>query len=124
MPASRLVIVFALALGCVASGCILGERCGPDEDFQDGLCVRVESDGGRADGTTHQDSDQTGLGQECTGGASCPVLAPVCVILPGQQTGYCTLEECSLEPDDCPHGYYCMDISAYKPEYTTICLKE
>ena len=122
--AMEILAVLALA-GLTYAGCLLGDRCGPDQVLQDGICVPVHTDGGsQTDGGLQYDADLTGLGETCSAHEDCPGSADFCAVYPGDDTGYCTLQDCDLEENDCPDGYFCMDVSQYMPEYNTICVQE
>jgi hypothetical protein len=58
-----------------------------------------------------------GLGKACTGPADCAgTEATFCDMVVTQA---CTVEGCSLDPNDCPPGYSCCDLSAFG--FSTIC---
>jgi hypothetical protein len=122
--------VIAAILGAATlAGCLLGDRCGPGEDLIGNACVPSRSDGGAPDGVTPDggtstDGDLSGLGEPCGATEDCTLAADMCVIYPGAAVGYCTVQHCSPEPDDCPVGYFCMNVSEYNPDYDTICIQE
>jgi hypothetical protein len=108
----------------IPTGC-LGDRCSPDQVLEGGKCVAPEPDGGHdKDGATLPDGDITGMGEYCTDPAECTGQANICVILPGAIDGYCSIDGCSVDPNNCPEGFFCMDISEFTPDYETICLLE
>lgn len=115
------------------------ERCGEGFVWQDYSCVpcdeaSTDSDSdtdsdGDTDADTDSDSDTDtdsdtdsdtdepdgglpdGMGEPCTdGGGECDGLeADYCIINPMSGDGYCTIQGCATDPDDCPDGYTCCD---------------
>ena len=120
--------IAALLATVMFAGCLLGDRCGPDEKLANNMCIPSRSDGGTDGGTNDGgasvDGDLSGLGEPCSTTGECTLAADLCVIYPGAAVGYCTVQHCSLEPGDCPVGYFCMDVSDFNPGYDTICIQE
>lgn len=142
--AGLLVVFVASTLGGAAC---LGDRCGPDAEYKDGMCVAKPSgkaDGGGADaavapvgdaavGDTRETPEAApgpdgssggiaGLGDTCAGDGDCDKDASYCAISPGQGSGYCTVTGCDTEdPQSCPAGYYCLDLSIYGPGLPKMC---
>ena len=114
----------ALLTATMLAGCLLGDRCGPDEELVDNLCMPLRSDGGASDGEASADGDIAGLGEPCREQEDCFLPADICVIYPGATDGYCTIQHCSRDPDDCPEGYFCMDVSEFNYDCDTLCLQE
>lgn len=119
------------AIACIAviflvspfqNGC-LGPRCGPDEEYRNDMCIPLDGGSGQ-DGSSTGDNDIAGLGETCSEQEDCTGQANLCVVMPGDTIGYCTIQECDEDANDCPEGFFCMDISIYIPDLTTICLKE
>jgi hypothetical protein len=64
------------------------------------------------------------LGTDCTADDECNCAAPFCAIMPGQPMGTCTVY-CNPDPDDCPDGYRCFDLSALGVEgYEPFCTED
>ena len=130
-------------LGCLLSqaGCI-GRRCSPGQILaEDGNCVVVPEAGSATDGAgdsrptdNHAESRPTdnhadlanNLNESCqeSGPASkdCHGIATFCVVLPGNSVGYCTLQDCTLNPDNCPKGFSCLDLSQYVAGLPLVCI--
>lgn len=121
------------------SGC-LGDRCDPGQILTNGQCVATSDalppDSGQGDlGASTPDAGGAGdmgagdtvaqnLGQACVKSEDCDGVASFCVVMPGQTTGYCTIKDCTITPNDCPKGYTCMDISSYVPGIPNLCIKQ
>ncbi len=110
---------------CTVQGCSLnpddcptGYSCMDLSIFMAGLptiCTPSEDTGGLP----------TGMGDTCTSTANCTQEADYCAIDPTvSQEGICTVQGCSLNPDDCPTGYSCMDLSIFMAGLPTICTPE
>lgn len=50
------------------------------------------------------------LHKDCTTDDDCNCAAPYCAKMPGAAMGFCTVF-CNPDPDDCPDGYMCFDLS-------------
>lgn len=111
--------LMALVFGFVVNGtwsCTPqdNERCGGPTYWDDGnkSCLPV-MDGG--DDTNDMPELPEGMGEPCTSlglEAECAEFdAAYCVLQPGKSVGYCTLHECTAEPNDCPRGYRCCDFA-------------
>ena len=118
----------------------------PDEELGGTSCVPRPVDaradgagdlGPSADGAAPGDSDDMpadggapaadqgdGLGDWCQKHGDCQGKADFCIVMPGATDGYCTLQNCTAQPDDCPAGYTCLDLSQYVPNLPTACLKD
>ena len=102
--------VAAGLLGCDPTA---DERCGDGYVWRDNTCFPIEeddSDTGEADGGD-TGGPPFGLGEPCTdGGDECSGFeADYCALQPGHDTGYCTVDGCSTDPDDCYGEYTCCD---------------
>jgi hypothetical protein len=113
-----------ILLGVVPASCTPAdsERCGSDEYFEDGACYLKDA-GGHDTGETPNDAGgddaggddaggndglPTGLGEVCAGEDGCAGFeADYCAQRPGEATGYCTIENCTGSPDNCPGDYTC-----------------
>jgi hypothetical protein len=128
-----------LAAAGLAAGC-LGDRCGPDQRRVDTTCVLVQADAstpsdaaagdaenagdaGDSDGAGGADAPSAPLGSTCAVQEDCVGETNICIIVPGDPTGYCSIRDCTLSPDNCPAGYACVDLSAFVPELIA-CLKQ
>jgi hypothetical protein len=111
----RLSMIFTLLLGGWA-GCTPkdSERCGGPTYWNDEYksCLPVTDAG---DDAGKQETLPEGLGEPCTTlglESECADFeAAYCVKQPGKTRGYCTLHECTPEPNDCPNGYRCCDMT-------------
>jgi hypothetical protein len=111
------IVAIALGGGCNPTA---DERCGGGYVWKDGTCIpegeadtgtesgeNTDADAGDADGG----DGPSGLGVECSedGGECEGFEADYCALQPGQETGYCTVANCSTDPDDCYGEYSCCD---------------
>jgi hypothetical protein len=63
------------------------------------------------------------LDAPCTTDDDCNCAAPYCAKMPGAAMGTCTVF-CTTEPDDCPDGHRCFDLSMLGVEgYEPFCIK-
>jgi hypothetical protein len=76
---------------------------------KDGGATDAGQDSGMAAECT-EDRDAI-LGADCQVDGDCNCAAPYCAKMPGQPKGFCTVF-CEPDPDDCPDGYRCFDLSA------------
>lgn len=108
---------------------IFASSCLPDEEERcsggyswnpvTGACTegKTKKDDGVAtgidqDASAEPDSDTiilSGLGETCASQDECAGYdANVCFVVPGYvNVGFCTVTNCSSDPDDCPSGYGC-----------------
>lgn len=119
------------------SACDADEPCDEGYTYEQGSCVldstgmrdaggdsgRGGSGGGGGNDAGMNPDDEDGgasacseeldaiLGTDCTADDECNCAAPFCAIMPGQPMGTCTVY-CNPDPDDCPDGYRCFDLSA------------
>ncbi|MDD5306173.1 MAG: hypothetical protein PHU25_02520 [Deltaproteobacteria bacterium] len=121
--ASAVTTALLLLIGCTPSD---SERCQSGYLFhpENGSCQPIE-DGGTDSETSNLDAGNpdagnpdggdtgdlpTGLGESCTDNEQCADYeADYCAINPLTQEGFCTVENCTVSPDDCPQGYRCCD---------------
>jgi hypothetical protein len=90
-----------------------------DATARDGL-----GEGGAADAASPTDGSAiSGLGEPCTGHPACTGQADYCAKMPGAASGYCTITGCDPAKDNCPVGYYCLDLSLFAPTEPKICAK-
>jgi hypothetical protein len=140
-----------LLLFLALSGCDVESPCDPGQRHEQGICVADDdtpaAGRGGADGddagpagrdaaavdaaadhdagpaTCSEDRDAI-LGAECSDDDGCNCAAPYCAKQPGQRVGFCTVY-CVPDPDDCPAGYHCFDLSALGVEgYEPFCIPE
>jgi hypothetical protein len=126
----------------VGPACAIDQPCDPGSSLNaDGLCAPTSSSstggsgggdaGVAADGGDGGDggdgaptcANPSKPGDPCTGDASCPCGADLCVILPGATAGYCTNTACNVDPAVCPAGWTCFDASQFQPGVPWLCLK-
>jgi hypothetical protein len=111
----------ALALAAVLAAACTPEdedRCGDGFvwDSEDSTCYPedTDTDTGTDTGTdtdadaSVDDGGPTGLGATCETSEDCTYeIYDFCLVQPGNETGYCTMDDCTASPDDCPAGYQC-----------------
>jgi len=120
-------------------GCDPSPACDPGQRAELGSCFAIAKDAGSkpapmpeddAGGKPAQPKDCTphpgnyvGFGDPCTGPADCHgCVAPNCATAP---INMCTRTECQNDPQACPPGWKCIDVSAFSgtPDTTHVCLK-
>ncbi len=107
-----LVPVGILAMGCLPDD---EERCSGDYSWNPktiGCDLEKESNGVTPPPSDAGDASPgetiTGMGEVCFDSADCAGYeADICSVSPLSTDGYCTVAECSNEPDNCPPGYRC-----------------
>jgi hypothetical protein len=119
------VLAFALffSVGCTPGD---SERCGDGFTYRDGMCQPVGDTDTSVDSDAHQDGGAdggdlpTGMGEVCTGDEDCAGYeADYCLMEYGADEGVCTVQNCSVDPGDCPDGYLCCDFTI--PEVPNFC---
>jgi hypothetical protein len=63
------------------------------------------------------------FGAPCTDVSSCGAPTDYCAVMPGQSSGYCTRKGCVDDPNVCPSGWSCFDLSKFDPASPAICVK-
>ena len=113
--------------GCVGED----DSCDSDQVVVDVQCVPREPDGGDGDGGNDPDGSNggdvdlpAGMGDACEEDADCTLEATYCAFNPMAGAGYCTLSDCTVDPNDCPAPYKCKDMSIMSPDLPTVCLSE
>jgi hypothetical protein len=118
--------LLAMAASCAPSD---ADRCGKGLVYEDNTCVPedtgFEDTGTGTDGDADGDADGGGdagdagdtesasnLGAPCTAdGDECAGREyDYCALQPGATDGYCTMQNCAQDPDDCPAPYRCCDL--------------
>jgi len=95
--------------GSAGKGGGSGSRADSGMAGKDAGTTDSEKDSGTAAECT-EDRDDI-LGSDCQVDGDCNCAAPYCAKMPGQAKGVCTVF-CEPDPDDCPEGYRCFDLSA------------
>jgi hypothetical protein len=87
--------------------------------------------GEQADGASSMDPSDgaeappaDGLGEPCTSAGQCTEGAEYCALMPGQSEGYCTPTGCIEQPELCPDGWSCFDVSVFAPGQPSICIRQ
>ncbi len=100
------------------SSCSLDDddRCGEGFIWENNTCYPVQEQDTTPvpDGGTDTDTDlPSGMGKVCTeaGGECANEEADYCVLQPGNLEGYCSLQDCIADPNNCPGTYICCDFS-------------
>lgn len=120
-----------LAVALVLGACDGGEKCDPGQRYDHGLCYVASPDGtaastdaasgeGGPDGGT---AGQTAFGATCGDSSECAAPTDWCAMQPGQTEGYCTETGCLDQPDECPDGWACTDLSIYQEGLPAICTR-
>ncbi len=125
--------IIGVCMACAASAlsCIDDEdRCSDGQTLDSfwGACVEETPPEPAADAGDTPDGGDTGgeavLGEACEADEDCAVYnADYCLILPSDTKGFCSLKDCSNDPDDCPSGYACC-IAPDDAFYPTHCMAE
>ena len=112
------ILIFFSTAALFAAGCEIedADRCGGGFTYEDGSCVPVDTDTGadtdEPDASPDGGDGPSGLGETCSGDADCAGYeADYCLISYGETEGYCTVQGCAVDPDDCPDGYGCCDFT-------------
>ncbi len=130
--------LLVLCLGVLAGGCMedAEDSCSSDEKFENKVCV--PDTGGDGDGDQSGDGDAqggddagtqgvdaTGFGDVCAADGECTTNAPYCAKQPGQTSGYCTRQNCTVEDPGatCPTSWTCFDLNIFSPGAGTMCRK-
>jgi hypothetical protein len=126
-----IVLLILSATGCLDDDDICGDEmvrvkggmCAPPPEIS-----TADTDTGTVDTSSVTSTNgglPTGMGDACTSTANCTQEADYCAIDPTvSQEGICTVQGCTLNPDDCPTGYSCMDLSIFMAGLPTICTPE
>ncbi len=126
-------VIFILLQETLGS-CVSDNVCGKMVEV-DGLCYpptdldTTPNDGGTdtadggVDGTDEDSTLPTGLMDDCTSNDKCTGEADYC-LQPNYPdlNGYCTVQGCTLEPDDCPGDFRCLDLGTYMPGLPKVCV--
>ena len=98
-------LIFLVVVACAPTA---DERCGGPTKWEDKTCMPVEEP--EAGVALPEGLDEAcltmGLETECV-----EYEAEYCLVEPGKPEGYCTMADCTVEPDDCPPGFKCCDIT-------------
>ena len=111
MRVAALLSIMAICSGCTPSD---DERCGDGFVWSaaDSTCYPVDEDTDTGAPDAGGDAGAEGLGATCTeSGGECSGIYDYCLLQPGADTGYCTMDDCTVSPDDCPATYHCCDFS-------------
>jgi hypothetical protein len=108
------LLAAAFVTSCIADD----NRCGKGQvyitDVADGEKYYCYEDAGTADAGTEADAgggepEGSGLGESCYAADDCAGYeADFCAGNPGEE-GYCSFQDCTVEPDSCPGEYSCCD---------------
>ncbi len=125
------------------AGCLGNNLCGKEMVESNGRCIilmdtetyiagnETDSDPVEDAGDTDNGADSAGSGlpkgmnDHCTSHKDCSSVADYC-LQPSfpDLNGFCTLQGCVVDPNDCPSGYSCMDLSVYLGSLPTVCTPE
>lgn len=138
----RTVLPFALAALAAFAGCTVSEEdaCADDLIYEDGACrpkpagnagSASSSDGGAppsdggappSDGGEPPASGEGTFGDTCEEHTDCGSPTDYCAKSPVAPP-YCTAAGCDGEPDICPEGWSCFDVSQFSPGEPWICMQ-
>lgn len=117
-----------------ATGCLDDEDICGDEmvRVKGGMCApppevsTADTDTGTMDTSSGTSTGglPTGMGDVCASSANCTQEADYCAIEPPATEGICTVQGCTVTPDDCPTGFSCMDLSIFMAGLPAICTPE
>ena len=118
-----LALLAAIALATSQLPACLGERCGPGQEVFETVCVSVDAgpeaaatdDAATGDAEGDAVGPSVPVGGTCTDQPECVGETNVCIIVPGEPSGYCSIQGCTMQPDNCPSGYACTDLTAFVP---------
>lgn len=138
-----IAILLWLGLGAAALGCLSADEiCGDNMDIVNSFCApRVDSETGTSTAADTEDSEEDadggvdtgpdtgkdslplGMGDVCAGNGDCIQEADFCAMPPPATEGTCTVQGCTVSPNDCPPDYHCIDLAAMfgVPTLPTIC---
>jgi hypothetical protein len=122
-------------------GCANQAKCDPGYELEGSRCARVApavpDDPAGTSGAGGETSEPGAcdpsaspvveFGTTCHDGVNhsdCGCPAPVCAIQAGATEGFCTQIDCVRQPEVCPSGWSCFDLSAIDPSYPPICVAQ
>jgi hypothetical protein len=118
---AKTVFVIAGALAVVS--CTVGEdKCGKGFKEKLGACAKVTATGGRTSvastdadldalGEENQPETVSGLHDSCQDQSDCANKgADYCAVDPTTGIGFCTIKDCTVNPDSCPGEYLCCKL--------------
>ena len=144
-PQTAFRLVCGLSLGILSVLSVLAcldesKMCGDEMDvMDDGTCAPrhdetkdtelnetpIPDAGVDTEGSTDEgDGLPEGMDDICSESAPCTGEADFCNQTPGDPEGVCTIQGCTLDPDDCPAGYSCFDLSVFLATLPTICQQD
>jgi hypothetical protein len=114
----------------VLEGQVAGDVVLPGFELSERFGAEIESLAERALDAGDGDASATDAGGECTldpefengfqspctddeNHSECTCEADYCAIMPGATEGFCTVTGCVEDPDKCPDGYMCFDLSPF-----------
>ena len=128
--ARRLFLSTFLSLLLFCPACLSDKVCGDDFVAVDGLCYLPAdtqasvTDAGEPDTESGDEPADlpSGMMDPCTSNSDCNGEADYC-LQPNYPdlNGNCTTQGCTLDPDNCPEGYLCLDLSVYLGGLPTVC---
>lgn len=115
VPTAWIMVLTLIGIfGCVSED----EACDPGWMIQGYYCVPSPDSG-------ISESGGAQLGEACEKSEECSEQASLCMNNPtSPDPGYCTIAECTVNPNDCPEGYHCCDLSIMSSSLPTACLNE
>jgi hypothetical protein len=135
-----MILSMLSVLACLDESKMCGDKmdimddgsCAPrhDETKDTELTQTPNSDAGADDAgadteeNTEGDGLPKGMDDVCSDSAPCTGEADFCNQTPGEPEGVCTIQGCTLDPDDCPAGYNCFDLSVFLATLPTICQQD
>jgi len=96
---------------------------GPGDSAADAESRSQSSEGGMC---TLSGGDTRGFGAPCddvTNHSDCPCAADYCSKSPFDARGYCSVTGCKENPNICPPGWSCFDVSLVAPGQPSVCTR-
>ena len=113
-------VAYSIALLLVAACEPESERCDPDQRYSYGLCYAIDAPPLPVDAAP---GSYLHFGDVCTGDPDCAAPTDFCAKYPSDPTGYCTRTGCLADPNRCPAGWSCYDLSVILAGLPAICVK-
>ncbi|MBN2803966.1 MAG: hypothetical protein JXR91_12810 [Deltaproteobacteria bacterium] len=87
------------------------DRCDDGQIFENESCITIADSEPVTSSDSESDILDGSLGSICKSDNDCNSDVPKCLMQPGKTEGYCTMNNCNFENNDCPKGYSCCELS-------------
>ncbi|MCP4602244.1 MAG: hypothetical protein GY847_17290 [Proteobacteria bacterium] len=118
------ILVFQFSLFLNVACIDESDPCGIGMNLVNGGCLADKEDDEDDAGSNVDSGLPSGMGEPCIDHSKCTDQADFCTSNPFTDKGYCSIKDCTLEPNDCPEGYRCFDPSVFIPDQPTVCITE